>query len=182
MGKRVFIAIDLPDDIKDGILEVLSIWKNKLKFPIRWIKPENWHLTLVFLGYQQIEDIKLIEEKIKPIVSTFKNFEINLDKIIYGPPGKPPRMIWVKAQSPEYNVLKESIESGLIKAGIKFKKEIRSPNPHLTLARFQESIRIFPEINTQVDLSFKVEKIVLMESQLKSSGAEYIPLNYFNLL
>lgn len=182
MSKRVFIAIELPDDIKDRISEILSILKRELKFPIRWIESTNWHLTLVFLGYQCLEDIKLIEEKIRPIASTFKNFEIKLDKIIYGPPGKSPRMVWVKAQTPEYNVLKESIESGLVEVGIKFQKENRLPNPHLTVARFQQSVRNLPEIETPLELFFKAEKIVLMESQLKPSGAEYIPLNYFNLL
>ena len=181
MDKRVFIAIDLPEEIKQEISAILSKLKKDLRFPMRWMEPTNWHLTLTFLGYQSEEDIKLISEKLNLIVSGTEPFEIIFDKIVYGPPARPPRMIWGQVKSPEYGRLKEIIETELIKVGINFQKENRQPNPHLTLARFQQSSKNLPDIKTPLNLNFKVNKIFLMESQLKPSGAEYISLSQFSL-
>ncbi len=181
MRKRIFIAIELPEKIKEKISEIVEELKPLFKFSIRWIEQANWHLTLVFLGYQNDEDIGLISEKLKSPLLEQKPFEILLEKIVYGPPGRQPRMIWVQAKSPEYGILKELIETELVTIGINFQKENRLPNPHLTLARFQQPIKNLPEIDTPLDLIFKTEIVTLMESKLTPTGAEYCPLKQFAL-
>ena len=181
MRKRVFIAIELPEEIKEEISKILEEIKPLFKFPIRWLKSENWHLTLVFLGYQSDENVRLISEKLKAFASKQKPFEILLDKIIYGPPNRPPRMIWGQAKSPEYGILKELIEKELINIGINFQKENRLSNPHLTLARFQPATQKLPEIETPLNLIFQVETVILMESKLTGFGADYYCLDQFTL-
>ena len=53
---KTFIAINLPEDIKEKLAEYQESWS---ELPIRWTKKENLHITLEFLGY--LTEQKLIE-------------------------------------------------------------------------------------------------------------------------
>ncbi len=92
MNYRLFIAINIPDKVKneiDAVIHGVSLEEGG-----RLISPENWHLTISFLGHQPEEKINLIVEAIKETVANFSSPEINLEKIIYGPVSQP-RMIWL---------------------------------------------------------------------------------------
>jgi len=92
MRKRIFIAINLPEEIK----KKLSEYQSKLPdLPIRWVKKDNLHITLVFLGYLNDEEILEVCKITEEAASQNSSFFINLKKICYGPPKKmPPRMVW----------------------------------------------------------------------------------------
>ncbi len=175
--RRLFIAINLPENIKRQIENLVS--QIKIDADIRWIAPENWHLTITFLGYQPDEAIKLILESLKETAASFKTPEIKFEKIIFGPPNKSPRMIWLttaKETSQKLSTIKIYLENALIKNGVRFKKENREYNGHLTLARFPQT-QITPKINTshryESTLAFYATNLDLMESRLKKTGSEY---------
>ncbi len=165
--KRLFIAINLPKDAKDEITRKIS----KIEAParrsldvggdFRWIPAENWHLTLVFLGYQPDEAIGPILDSIKETAKNFPAPEIEFEKIILAPPAfakasayapdgasvdksagkpnKPARMIWLtgsKETSKALNEIKINLENSLIDGGVGFKIDNRPFNCHLTLCRF----------------------------------------------
>lgn len=177
MKHRIFIAINLPEDIKKELVKHQANWP---ELPIRWTKPENLHITLIFLGHlideQILEVCKITEE----ITSKYQPFLINLKKICYGPPKKmPPRMVWVEGErSKELANLKNDLEKSLIEK-INFSQERRALTPHITLGRIRtwEWRRINaeerPKVDTEIDLSFEVNSIEVMESELKRGGAEY---------
>lgn len=160
--RRIFIAINLPEDIKKKLAGYKERWP---ELPIRWTKSENLHITLDFIGYVTDEELVEICEKTKEIADKHNAFEVKLTQICYGPLNKSPRMIWA---------IGEKI------------KELNL-SPHITLGRIRkwEWQRIEPEerpnIDEEIDLSFSVDSIEIMESVLKRGGPEYTILESYNL-
>ena len=78
MPKRIFIAINLPEEIKNQLVVSQKKWPT---LPIRWIKKENIHITLAFLGYldeaQLLDTLKTVEK----VISLHNSFSILLNKI-----------------------------------------------------------------------------------------------------
>lgn len=169
--KRLFIAINLPDEVKNRIKKVIGGIPD-----FRWIPPENWHLTLVFLGSQPDEAIIPILESIRESAQNFPAPVIEFEKIIYGPPNKPPRMIWltgIKETSKILGEIKNKLEDDLIENRVRFKIENRPFNAHLTLTRFESISENFQLSQLPAPINFTAQSLDLMESHLKRSGAEY---------
>jgi len=163
MNHRVFVAINLPEKIKNRLVEYEEKWP---ELPIRWTKKENLHITLEFLGYLTDEELIELLQKTKEIASEKESFTLHLNKICYGPTGKkPPRMVWVVGEKV---------------------KELNL-TPHITLGRLktwqwrQMEPEERPEVSEDIDLTFEVNSIEVMESQLKREGPEYTILESFRL-
>lgn len=177
---RIFIAINLPEDIKKKLSDYQSKWP---ELPVRWTKLENIHITLIFLGYLTNEEIPELCKIAKEVVSKYPQFTVNLNKICYGPPKKmPPRMIWVQGEKLKIlSGLKEDLEKSLTE-NIRFSPENREFSPHLTLGRIktwqwrQIEPEDRPEVEEDISLSFNVNSIEVMESVLKRTGPEYTVL------
>ncbi|MGB2762012.1 MAG: RNA 2',3'-cyclic phosphodiesterase [Minisyncoccales bacterium] len=186
MMKRIFIAINLPENIKRELLSYQDKWPN---LPIKWVKSDNLHITLIFLGNLNNQEILEINKTVKEIAVRHQSFSINLNRICYGPPKKiPPRMVWVAGERiKELTDLKNDLEKSLIDSGINFTSENRVFSPHITLGRIRvwEWRRIepeeTPEIDEEISLDFPVNSIEIMESRLKRGGAEYAILESVKL-
>jgi len=178
MQHRIFIAINLPENIKKTFLNYQTDLPD---FPIKWTKKENMHITLIFIGYVKDENIPKICEAVKKAGTRHKSFKINLNEVCYGPSEKlPPRMIWAKGkESKELTDLKTDLEKSLIESEIGFIEDNKKFHIHITLGRIKawEWKRIEPEerpeITQKTDLNLKVNSIEVMESILKRTGAEY---------
>jgi len=178
MRHRIFIDINLPEDVKKRLADFQSQWP---ELPARWTKPENLHITLAFLGYLTDEELVEILRITKEVAQRHQPFSINLNKICYGPPKMPPRMIWVEGEkSKDLANLQLDLEKSLTSSGkIKFEPEERSFTCHITLGRIRqwEFRQIEPEerpnVETEISLSFDVSSIEVMESSLKRTGPEY---------
>jgi 2'-5' RNA ligase len=177
---RIFIAINLPEGVRKKLAEYQTKWP---ELPIRWTRPKDIHITLVFLGYLTDEELLEICRITKEVASKHTSFNINLTKICYGPTDKkPPRMIWaVGEKSEEFISLKNDLDKSLAFS------ENREFSPHITLGRVRkwEWQRIEPEerpeVNEDISLSFSVSSIEVMKSSLKRTGAEYSVLESHNL-
>ena len=191
MRHRIFIAINLPEEIKRELSNYQSKWP---ELPARWTKTENLHITLVFLGYLSDEELLEVLKIVKEVVLKYKSFSINLNKIFYGPPKKmPPRMIWATGEkSAELGKLQKDLENSLLSPVVFFpakasaeagekedKNENRHYAPHITVGRIRqwEFRAIEPEerpiVDENISLSFEVNSIEVMESQSKKGGAKY---------
>ncbi len=180
MRHRIFIAVNLPKEVRKQLVNYQSKWP---ELPVKWTKPENLHITLIFLG--NVNDSELVEicKTSKEIIEQHHCFGINLNQICYGPPKKmPPRMIWVKGQkSQELSDLKKDLESALLEKA-NFHQENRAFSPHITLGRIRTwdwskiEPEERPEVNEIIDLGFEVGSIDVMESELKRDGPKYIIL------
>jgi 2'-5' RNA ligase len=153
--------------------------------PARWVKKENLHITLAFLGYVKDEDIPKIIEIVKNVATKHYPFLIKIVKVAYGPPRvSPPRMVWAIGERNE-NLwkLQEDLKNALMEMKIpQLEEERKGFVPHITLARIrkwefkQMEPEERPEINEDVNYSFEVKSIEIMESHLKRGGAEYTVL------
>lgn len=184
---RVFIAINLPEDIRKKLAEYQNKWP---ELPIRWTKPDNIHITLIFLGYITDEELLEVSKITKEVVLRHSPFFVNLSKICYGPPKKmPPRMIWVEGEkSKEFASLKDDLEKSLLESQkVRFSPEDREFSLHITLGRIRkwEWQRIESEersnIDEEINFNFSVDSIEVMESVLKRGGPEYTILESHNL-
>lgn len=173
---RLFTAINIPENIRSLVkkeVDLLSGQFSKFRF-FRWVKEENWHFTLIFLGDQNEEDITKIKESIADL--KFNPIEINLNKIIYGPSLKNPRMIWLSLDDESTRILgdiKDELEKKL-ENKIVFQKENRPFQGHLTLARFNITDRFtLPKLDIFVPESFLASQVSLVKSVLGKGGAAY---------
>ena len=179
---RVFIAINLPADIKRQLFSFSEKWA---KLPAKWTPKDNLHITLEFIG--DLTDIEIGEVclAVKEVAKSHKPFSINLNKVVYGPPlrqgfaGRAPKFVWVNGEKSEDLIdLKEDLQELLLEK-VSFKPEDRNFIVHITLARILEmEFRNFdlderPEINEDIDLFFTVESIEVMESELRRGGPVY---------
>ncbi len=176
---RIFIAINLPENIK----QKLNLYQERLEeIPAKWTKKENLHITLVFLGNVAEAEIPEICKIVERVVQKNSPFFLILKSILYGPPKKPPRMVWVKGEeSLELGQLQKDLEKALIEQ-TSFQKENKGYAPHITLARIKQwqfkqmDQEALPEVNEEISLSFPVNSIEIMESKLRPQGPEYFIL------
>lgn len=186
--KRIFIAINLPVEIKNQLIALQKKWPT---LPARWTKKENLHLTLLFLGYLDENQLSETIKKTEEIGVSHQPFLLVFRKVIYGPQDKKAaRIVWLELEkNPELLALQKDLEENLFSLpSFKYKRaEKREYSPHITLARLKqwEFRRLEPEqrpeIGEELSLSFSVNSIEIMESKLKRSGAEYSILKSFPL-
>lgn len=186
--KRIFIAINLSDQLKKKLFE----WGLKLEQKyqlgefrgknINWVIKNNLHITLIFIGYVTDDETYEICKTVREVARKHAQFYINLEKIIKGPERKPARMFWVQGEkSQELANLQAGLENAL-SGNNNYKKEVRPFSPRITLARFTGPVaRILPEINEIFDSSVSVDSIDVMQSILHRTGPEYTILERVNL-
>ncbi|MDD5145344.1 MAG: RNA 2',3'-cyclic phosphodiesterase [Candidatus Pacebacteria bacterium] len=178
MNHRVFIAINLPENIKNKISDYEKEWYD---MPCRWTKRENLHITLAFLGSLTDEDVLEVCNIAKEVAAKHAPFIIELNKILYGPPGKPPRMIWVEGkESEDLGKLQTDLENSINKLSAESENKKGQPySPHITLGRLKQwefqklELEERPEVNEDISLNFQVKSLEVMESELKKKGPEY---------
>jgi len=131
---RIFIAVEIPDEIKDGIEKEIKRLK-RLGGNIKWVKRNAIHITLKFLGEVDKEKIEWIEKAMEKTVEGFQSFGISIERCGTFPPHSfRPRVLWVGTKDEKPLVpLQERLETELAKLG--FKKETRAFSPHVTIGR-----------------------------------------------
>jgi RNA 2',3'-cyclic 3'-phosphodiesterase len=184
---RAFIAIVLPEPIQQG-LERLIQQLNAIRITgVRWIPPQNIHLTLKFLGETARSDLKTLEALLNHSVKNFTPFDITLSGVGAFPNPRRARIVWAGVQSPpELSQLQKNIESQTTVIGIP--SEERPFSPHLTFGRVNKNITppelaalaaALSKINPHEVGRFTVDHFTLYRSDLRSAGAVYTPLARF---
>jgi len=177
---RTFIAIKLPKNIISSMKKVIEGFKLSA-FQVKWVTPENIHLTLKFLGNINAGEINAIDEAMKSGVTGF--FPIHL--FVKGggvfPDMRRPRVIWagIAGEIDELIRLQKSIDKNMIKIGFSKDRRFKS---HLTVGRVKGSIDpasladFFRYFDMFESKPFIVDKIFLMQSDLKPKGPIYTNL------
>jgi 2'-5' RNA ligase len=178
---RLFVALDLPDDVREGIVA----WgRDELRDPaLRPVPRESLHITLAFLGYMPEREI----EPLAKIVSALKAAApmVRLEDPIAKPSPKRPRLFALPADSPDTVALQAELEGQLVAQRF-YKPEKRAFWPHVTVARVKseggkskrprpvhgQPEKLPPELLSPV----RGVRVTLYRSELQPRGAHYTPL------
>ncbi len=174
---RCFIAIELSEDVKSG-LAVLQQDLKECGADIRWVKPDNIHLTLKFLGDVDETNVRSIVEQVVGACANYSFFDLEISGIGVFPNMKSPRVLWAGVQGVDmFEGLYRDIDAGMASLG--FQKEKRKFSPHLTLGRFR-SMKGKSAAADKIELhendrfgSIKVKAVSLIKSELNPAGAKY---------
>ncbi len=176
---RAFIAVEIPEKIRDGIKEI-SRKLRKTGADVRWVKPENMHLTLRFLGNDvPRETVEAIGDALHNRLKTVEQFTITIDGLGTFPSTGKPRVVWlgIKPHGGPLLGLREAVETAVAEAG--WTREERSFGAHLTLGRIKSQSgagklrRLLEKGLNQPLGSMLVDKVSLIRSNLSPSGAVY---------
>lgn len=186
---RAFIAIELSKNLKNALAQ-LQKQLRRAAADVKWVKPDNIHLTLKFLGEideKKLDKINLILDKIAKDNSPF---QISFSSLGAFPKMSYPRIIWVGIEKGDVETKKiaSELEGEVEKIGIA--KENRPFSTHITIGRVKSTLNqqiLVQELNhlencfAEKKLQFKAEKIILFKSTLLPGGAAYEPLKAINL-
>ena len=173
---RLFLAIAIPDEIRSAFAALLKEFR-ALAPQLKWVRAENLHVTLKFLGETPPEKLAALQSAMRAIRSP-ESVGLEFRGLDFFPNEKRPRVFWAGMEaSPNLKSLAADIDHATHRLG--FPLEDRPFTPHLTLARLP-SPAIAPKLldairarNAQSFGSLTATEFHLIESKLKPAGAEY---------
>lgn len=186
---RTFIAIELPPEIKDFLSQIQERLK-KSGADVKWVAPENIHLTLKFLGETNEKKIDRISEIMQEVARDKSAFSIRLSSLGAFPKINSPRVIWVGVDQggSESKEIAAELEEKIAKVGIP--KEDRPFSSHITIGRTRSNLnleKLVQELNNvgkdfrEEIPEFRVGNLTFFKSTLTPKGPIYNPLNVASL-
>jgi 2'-5' RNA ligase len=183
---RTFIAVESSGSVASraaSVIERLRAAQGK----VTWVKPENMHWTLRFLGDVDLNRTADICQAVSEAVAAVEPFELEVLGVGAFPHTRRPRAIWLGAGEgkPQMAELASTIETQLSHVG--FRPEKRVFTPHLTIGRVRgsQNIEALGElIDSKADFSAGtvfVDEVVVFSSYLERGEVTYQALGRANL-
>lgn len=179
---RVFIAIDLPQEIRDR----LGAMQGELRSTAgsaRWVAAESTHLTLKFIG--EVSEQRRDEVDAALAGLSWKEFPVSVKGVGFFPGTRSPRVFWAGLHASTMEGLTQEIDARLERAG--FDREKRAFRPHITLARsktgrLESTLVSAAEKFAETDFGlFTADRCFLYQSTLKPAGSVYTKLKEYML-
>ena len=175
---RLFIAINLPDWIRDEIWDSAESMRER-RYAIRWVALEAMHITLKFLGEVSVHREDAVKEALEAATDGVTPFVLHLEGFGAFPDARRAKVLWVGCKPPvQLRRLYEKVEESM--GGLGFTAETRAFHPHVTLGRLRRSavstkLTGLPGMLDRLDFEaeFPVQSIELMQSKLSPAGATY---------
>lgn len=176
---RLFLALTLPTPVRDALLPLPHRIAG-----VAWTRPEQWHVTLRFLGdvpRARGDDLvaRLAAIRVEPFV-------LPVEGVGTFPPNRSPRVVWLGTGTghPRLFQLRQRVDDAVLGAGIDL--DVRSFHPHITLARCTEEARrgLAQWLHDHRDFSappFRVDAFDLYASDLRPTGAVHTLRHRFPL-
>ena len=183
---RTFIAIELDDQLKDGLGRLQDRLRTQLSpHSVRWVHPQGIHLTLKFLGDTPLEKVEEVQVALAQAANDISPFTFTVAGVGCFPNSRRPRVVWVGIQELTGSLvrLRDAVEGHVAPLG--FPTEHRRFSPHLTLGRVQRhasksEVRELGELvaadATGVLDEMMVTAVSYIKSDLRPSGAVYTTL------
>lgn len=179
---RLFVALSIPLDVRENLAALIQNLRRADAQP-RWVNSENLHVTLKFIGEVESEKVPAICEALAAI-RVAQPVKIEFRNVGFFPNPRRPSVVWIGIEGPP-SLAVLAAEVNRVLASIAIPREEKPFVPHLTIARFKEN-RLSPALQAEIEEwndhnygSFTTREIHLIESRLKSSGAEYTTLRSF---
>ncbi len=173
---RTFIALNLPEQIKDEITDIIHKFANAYLDGVNWVTRENLHITFQFIGNTKPEDIPEISIALTRFFEKINEFEFYAPQIQIIP-GKDPKIIWIGLKTENTEIFKISKKLKSFLRRMDYKIDSRKLKPHITLGRIKKRLpeKLIKKM-LNIDLNFgklKVNEVAIYKSTLTSSGPVY---------
>jgi 2'-5' RNA ligase len=187
---RSFIAIELPDPLKQALTQLESRLKTDRQPYVKWVNPASIHLTLKFLGSISADLVAEITRAIGAAVPGTTPFRLKTGALGVFPNPKRVQVVWVglEGELDKLNHLQQKLETSLSPLG--FPPETRRFTPHLTLARLRDQAsaaereemgRLVAETRLDGATEITVDTVSLMKSELTRAGPIYTRISRVEL-
>ncbi|MBI2724042.1 MAG: RNA 2',3'-cyclic phosphodiesterase [Chloroflexi bacterium] len=180
---RLFVAIELPEDVRRALAESMAMLQDALRTDIlRWVRPEGMHLTLAFLGAVARDRVPGIDQALAAAARTRRAFTLQPDGLGSFGGRTRVRVVWVglAGDTAALADLAAAVAGALAPLG--FPPEQRPFNAHLTLARVRDDAardereRLHDALSRTGAPEFPLMRatdVSLMQSTLNRGGAIY---------
>lgn len=183
---RLFLAIPLPDDVRAG----LRRWQMELQplLPpraVRWTKPEQFHLTLKFLGNVPVADTDALRHAIGAVCQAARPMRLRAEGVGFFPHAGSPRVLWVDIKSEDGLLMDFQRQLELSVQHFAEKEENKKFTAHVTLARFEKlRSRETEKLTAAMAVGktfgeWTAAEVQLIKSSLTPSGAIHAILDTF---
>jgi len=183
MGIRSFLAFEIPEEIKETVSFIYKGLKAS-SLDVRWVRQENIHLTVIFMGNINESDLGSIERAVEKTCSKYAPFRIKAKGAGVFSSLRNARVLWigVEGDTERMSYFRDSLQKRLRPFGIK--RENKRFSPHLTVGRFKKGFNQTDKLREVID-RFKdvispeavLNELVLFKSELRPDGAVYTKLN-----
>ncbi len=181
---RVFVAVELPDEVKTEFAGLVSALDALGVRGVRTVRPNGIHLTLKFLGDVSVGLVPEIQAAMDAAASGAAPFDLSLGDAGVFPNPASARVLWVGVEGDikRLNRLQQAVERSLSELG--FRRERRRFNPHITAGRIRDGVsrsdrrRVTDTLfsHEYVRPPIRVESVSLIRSILRPDGAIYEPV------
>jgi RNA 2',3'-cyclic 3'-phosphodiesterase len=179
---RLFFAVELNSELRQALSQLIDELKQEpWGHRVRWVHPENLHVTLRFLGSTNPEKISKLAKHAHNAIKKIKPFSLQLHNIRFFPSPTAPRAIAADIIPPsELYELANALEE--VASNLGFTPETKPYLPHLTLGRIihHHAPNLREELNLNTNPMI-VKEIVLFNSKKTEYSQTYTPLEYISL-
>ena len=183
---RAFVAIDISEPIRKAIGSLIADLR-RVNAPVKWVRPENLHLTLKFLGDVSDEDVSAVIDILRGCANDVAPFQLQVKGAGGFPNVHRPRVIFVDAEDTPTTAheLAGRLNEDLTDIGIA--REERGFRSHITIGRVRrpQPMPTFEKrLAAVMDRDFgtmTVSDVVLIRSDLRPDGPVYTPVKRVTL-
>jgi len=179
---RTFVALDLPDDIREEVAELIDVFRSYCPSGVNWVPKENLHITFQFIGETKQEDLNDIGELMGNCLEDLSPQMFSKPELEFVP-GRAPKIIWLglQAHDPKLHKSIKKFRSQIRKMG--YKIDSRRMRFHITLGRIKKRLpekTIKQILTTELKIKYlEVSKATLYKSLLQPQGSRYFELINF---
>lgn len=183
---RAFAAIEIGDAARDAIASLIRRLR-AIPSRVSWVRPENLHLTLRFLGEVDAARIEAYAARVRGEIAAIPAFEATVRGVGAFPNARRASVIWAGAESTDdalgqmYSIAERAAQAAGLPA------ETRPFVSHVTLGRVRRESRSvdvsrYLEQERGFDAgAFTVGAVSLFSSELTPHGAQYKRLHRLTL-
>jgi 2'-5' RNA ligase len=189
---RLFLAVQLPDDIRE-LIRAIDQELSGASLPLRLVEPQLAHITLHFLGETDPERAELLKLALPGALNAIRPFHLSTTTLGAFPDQRKPRVLWLGLDGDTGELIKVHSALAITLKTYNFETETRAFHPHITLGRTREQA----PASLAADLSkvasgggmrkildsgphgFDVTEVELVRSHLGKSGSRYETIQAF---
>lgn len=181
MGMRSFIAVNLPESLRDLVQRVQKDFR-KMGLSFRWVKPEQIHITLKFIEDLAKEDQRFIDEALLETAALSTPFALSLQGCGVFPNLRAPRVLWLGMGGAidALGFLQKRLDQSISqKTHDRIVMEDRAFKAHLTIARIKGGVdanHLLGALKSHAGFQsepFTVSELHWIESRLNPTGPIY---------